>query len=425
VTHTFIWRLRPLVCSVAMGLVLTAPPGAQAQALPGKYAITTQLKPVVISGKTQNSQPRYINERGEVSGWVNQSAGKVLRWMKGETGGNPFPFLVPTLPVYIDTIYVSPVIWTSGVPKVITRYGGNTSTWSQGFTDDNTLLVALAKKAGKTDANYGPTSYQYTAPESSSRLATVRNGVYTLLPTAFDSGVLAQNRVGTMMGLTAVPNAVYLQAMMFKNGQRTVISPPPGISHLVPTAINDSDVITLNGYRSDVTFNGEQSDDSSTGHCYIWKAGQLTEIMPPANDRKLDVSCRAINAAGEVAGILSWWDASTQPKQYAYAVFRWKDGQMVVSPFERRDRPTDWFGVHIDDSGLVVFTKWLYDGEEPHVFVSGAPVLLASLIDAPSTLPFIRNGFFKVLSVNAKGQILVGTRDSQAQAMPVVISPVR
>jgi hypothetical protein len=393
-----------------------------AQTLPTGFDVLA-LKPVVIAGKIEDSQAHYLNSRGEVAGWVNQSAGTVLKWVANDNPANPFPlFTLPKL-TSVPVINVSPVIWTQGSAKVLTRYGGNTGTWPFGFAGDDTLVVILAPQSGKTDARYGVGSAAYIGPPASRRSATLRSGQYTMLPDAFNDGhPTAFNATGSFLGDKFFSSETGYGTVLLKAGKLTDIPVPAGQWYNRVKAVNNAGVALMNG--------GAYASPNQL--CHLWKDGQTTPVSAPSLPDlgvKPSAACLALNSLGDVAGVLRWDLSTPTQTKFAMAVFRWRQGNLEMSPVETWPRAEFWDQAYIDDSGRVVFTKDGFEdagmgGSAPAVFTNGAPVLLRKLLGAAtSAAPYLATGYIRLLDVNAAGQILVSDGSKNGVVSPVVLTP--
>lgn len=388
---------------VASALICLAWGAAGAQTMPRQYQMTQQLKPVLMSGVAQDSQPRSINGRGQVAGWVNQAAGTVSKWTIYDTGANPLAWLTGWVNAKFNAIQVSPVIWTQGVPRVITRYGSSTSTWVRSFTNDDGLLVALAMTSGKTAVDIGLGRRPYVSPPNDTRVALWSAGRYTLLASQFDKwSDMKANSQGAVAGTkNNLP-------VLYKDGLVTPITLPNAAMSSSIRAINDADQVLL-----------------QSGSCLVWQGGTVTEISPPDIGRPVVMTCDAINAAGDVAGVVEWTDQSATSVRKGRAVFRWRKGQMTVSTFEEYEGTSlAQYRVFLDDSGVVTYSRRFsqYVPYESFVFTSGEPVALKSLI-AFSDVSFLGSNELQIWSVNQSGQMLVGPGNDSAQALPVVLTP--
>jgi hypothetical protein len=392
------------------GLVACAA-GAQAQTSWPAYSITARLKPVTgLFGMAQPTEAKSINNSGLVSGWTSKSAGTVWRigtlddaWSALGLGGTGAPYLynVPMTDTY-------PVLWTAGVPKVLPRYNGTNSSWGYDLAANGAMLVSAAPIAGRIPRDYD---------QRKNSLFVLNGSTYTAVgagPVSITSREtpFAINNQGAVAGLSETR----WQPFLWQKGQLQYISGPAGTSDafLDLRGLSDSGTVLLQ-------LNPRALESA---RCFTWTAGQLTEVLPPAPDLRID--CKAINAAGAVAGLLRRYDA--QGNNAAAAVFVTLNGQFSVQPFQPYQIDAQQTDIKLNASGTV-----LYQGPLvvlPNGSVRSSPMLFANgqtqSLDALLTPALPASQFLQVIDFNDKGQVLARLRNTASTAQPtsVVLSPV-
>ncbi len=405
--HTVV-RPAPWVSAALLaGMALWAS-GAHAQSIWPAYSITARLKPVTgLFGIAQATEARAINNNGLVSGWTSKAAGTLWRigtlddaWSALGLGGSGAPYLynVPMTDTY-------PVLWTAGVPKVQPRYNGSNSSWGYDLAADGAMLVSAAPVAGRIPRDYD---------QRKNNLYVLRGNTYTpvgagpVSVTSRETPYLINNQ-GAVAGLSDTR----LQPFLWQNGQLQYISGPVGANNafLDLRGLNDAGTVLLQ-------LNPRALEPS---RCFTWAAGQLSELLPPSPDLRID--CKAINASGAVAGLLRRIDAQGKG---AAAVFLAQNGQFSVQPFQPYQTDAVQTHIKLNAAGTV-----LYQGGyvvQSNGTVRSSPMLFTNgqtqSLDALLTPALPAGQFLEVNDFNDKGQVLARLRVPTASAQPqVVLSP--
>jgi hypothetical protein len=398
-------RLHKAVLLAAIGSLAA---GAQAQATWPAYSVTAKLKPVAgLFGMAQPTEAKSLNSNGLVAGWTSKSAGTVWRigtlddaWSALGLGGSGAPYLynVPMSDTY-------PVLWTGGVPKVLPRYNGSNSSWGYDLAANGAMLVTAAPIAGRIPRDYD---------QRKNSLYVLNGSTYTAVgagPVSVTSRATpyAINNQGAVAGLSETR----LQPFLWQNGQLQYISGPAGgnDAFLDLRGLSDTGTVLLHLNPRAV----------EPARCFTWSAGQLSELLPPSPEMRMD--CKAINASGAVAGLLHRVDA--QGKGSA-AVFVARNGQFTVQAFQPYQIEALQGNIKLNAAGTVAYQSGYTvqaDGtvrSSIMLFANGQTQSLDSLVT-----PALPAGqFLELNDFNDKGQVLARLRTGTAVTQPQwVLSP--
>jgi hypothetical protein len=397
-------------CALVVLAGLTAwAAGAQAQTSWPTYSITARLKPVTgLFGIAQPTEAKAINNSGLVSGWTSKSAGTIWRigtlddaWSALGLGGTGAPYLYNV--AMTDTY---PVLWTSGVPKVLPRYNGSNSSWGYDLAGNGAMLVSAAPIAGRVPRDYD---------QRKNSLYVLNGSTYTAVgagPVSITSRETpyAINNQGAVAGLSEAR----WQPFLWQSGKLQYISGPAGTNDafLDLRGLSDTGTVLLQ-------LNPKALEPA---RCFTWTAGQLSEVLPPAPDLRID--CKAINASGAVAGLLRRFDAQGNGSA---AVFVTLNGQFSVQAFQPFQIDAPQTNIKLNAAGTVIYQSGYV--VQPDGSVRSTPMLFANgqtqALDALLTPALPAGQFLEVNDFNDKGQVLARLRTGASVTQPqLVLSPV-
>ncbi|MEY4766629.1 MAG: hypothetical protein RI907_3302 [Pseudomonadota bacterium] len=405
----------------AAALLSAAASSVSAQSLPSTFQATTLTMPSGL-----NATPLAINSQGQVGGFGLKSAGSVLK-----VGTRPtFPYGSTTYLYWDPQSYIYPVVWTNGTPSQLTRYKStyNTSIYAEAAA--GAWLTMTTNSAAKVSTAGVGTSGLVKAQELG---LTLTNGVYApLQPDSSTFGLPPLvNRKGTLVGISQNPSSRQWDVLVSVHGQQTRVPMPSGTDDWRVVGISDDDQVLI---EVDLQDQFTRVGDTITytqyrwqKRCYVWKAGNLTEVLAPTPYPVVSVNCGGIGPDGLVAAYVSHAaGGELSPFGLTKALFTWRNGQVQRFQTDFKVFSSDALpGVSLTQAGWGVYSKPL-DGNssatvDPQVFLNGQHVRLAPLIRpaiGATDLVFIK-------SVNASGQILAQVVPAAASAAPrfVVLTP--
>jgi hypothetical protein len=390
-THSPRALFNAVLCQSAMAAVLCCIASqAHAQAvLPTGYVTSARLQAVASD---QPFMAVVINNKGEVGGWTSKPAGTSTRF--GYVPPAPWAPLQIGSFAFTTTKYkdVSPVVWTNGIPKVLPRYGGNTSTWLLDKVDDNTWLVGIAPKSGRVDIRDFDDALFWSSGNLSLPFGggerTLKAGTYSALAVKQASSRVLVNNQGTLAGGVGASG----NFNVVRNGQATdlLIPPETGFTRWDLVALSDTNALLIQGVVN---------DDRDALRCVLWKDGLLTAITPtPA----YGVTCGAVSSNGSVVAGQTFQRTSTGGF-LSMAIYTWRDGKALALS---EAFPQGSFVANrmlVSNGGLLIFNQF-DNGYQAKLALNGRIVGLKSLLAAGT---IASDEDVEALSLNERGQLLV------------------
>lgn len=364
-------------------------PSALAQTSALRYAETARLQ---APAGYLSYEALTINDAGDVGGYALKSAGKVWRWeVRDDPVDGYFPlfrlFRLPTL-VSEETYEAYPVVWKAGVPKVLSRYGGNYGTWIMGTAGPSGWLVATAGTAGRLKVQQTKPDFLERPLGSVPRTLTAA-GVYSdVIPfVRFAFEAVKINDQGTVL-VDSNPDMSITVA-----GQTSQFSLPDDLIFRRVAGLSNANMALIEGYKEPYKY---------LRRCFVWRAGQLTEIKVTAAEAVVSVACGAMNKDGLVVGaVFAWGPNGVDPYNMRRAFFSWKDDQVLfVTPFSPTTN-SNFAPDGVTQAGVALSG---YEAQGTVVYPGGTTGPLMPLLN----LNLRSDEYPSMMRVNDAGQILLG-----------------
>ena len=199
---------------------------------------------------------------------------------------------------------------------------------------------------------------------------------------------------------------------IWKRGEATLLSPPPFLGRTFASEINDhGDVVGDN-----IT----GSDEFESSQALLWKAGEITEIVPAATEEgePIDSTANAINDRGQVVGSL--FPLFGGPGDAGAYV--WQDGQRTMLP--SLFGGTAGSAQDINNSGDIVGQSSSFSENRATLWRKGVAIDLTQQIDSTDPLHGVVS-LISALKINNRGQILAfGNESSEGALRLYLLDPV-